>query len=64
MVICSVSTTGLRFFTENIREDQDMALFFLQKPYEGKPINIFNNGEMSRDFTYIDDIQLREDTDE
>jgi UDP-glucuronate 4-epimerase len=34
-----------------------MALFLFTKAIiEGKPINVFNNGNMSRDFTYIDDI--------
>ena len=34
-----------------------MALFLFTKAVlEGKPINVFNNGEMLRDFTYIDDI--------
>ncbi|MEL0063048.1 MAG: NAD-dependent epimerase/dehydratase family protein, partial [Candidatus Puniceispirillum sp.] len=35
----------------------DMALFLFTKAMlSGKPINVFNNGEMVRDFTYIDDI--------
>jgi nucleoside-diphosphate-sugar epimerase len=35
----------------------DMALFlFTKAALEGKAINVFNNGEMLRDFTYIDDI--------
>ena len=35
----------------------DMALFLFTKAIlEGKPINVFNNGEMVRDFTYVDDI--------
>ena len=34
-----------------------MALFLFTKAIlEGKPINVFNNGEMVRDFTYVDDI--------
>lgn len=34
-----------------------MALFLFTKAMlEGKPIDVFNNGEMKRDFTYIDDI--------
>ncbi|GHE53580.1 NAD-dependent epimerase [Roseivirga thermotolerans] len=51
-------TTGLRFFTVYGPWGRpDMALFLFTKAIlEGKPINIFNNGEMSRDFTYIDDI--------
>lgn len=51
-------TTGLRFFTVYGPWGRpDMALFLFTKAIlEGKPINIFNNGQMSRDFTYIDDI--------
>ena len=51
-------TTGLRFFTVYGPWGRpDMALFLFTKAIlEGKPINIFNNGEMTRDFTYIDDI--------
>lgn len=51
-------TTGLRFFTVYGPWGRpDMALFLFTKGIlEGKPINIFNNGEMERDFTYIDDI--------
>ena len=34
-----------------------MALFLFTKAIlDGRPINVFNNGEMKRDFTYIDDI--------
>ena len=53
-----VPTTGLRFFTVYGPWGRpDMALFLFTKAIlDGKPINIFNNGEMSRDFTYIDDI--------
>ena len=50
--------TGLRFFTvygPNGRPD--MAPFLFTKAIdEGKPITVFNNGNMLRDFTYIDDI--------
>lgn len=51
-------TTGLRFFTVYGPWGRpDMALFlFTEGILKGEPINIFNNGEMSRDFTYIDDI--------
>jgi len=54
----NLPTTGLRFFTVYGPWGRpDMALFLFTKAIlEGKPINIFNNGEMSRDFTYIDDI--------
>lgn len=51
-------TTGLRFFTVYGPWGRpDMALFLFTKAIlENKPINIFNNGNMSRDFTYVDDI--------
>lgn len=51
-------TTALRFFTVYGPWGRpDMALFIFTKAImEGKPIEIFNNGNMSRDFTYIDDI--------
>lgn len=51
-------TTGLRFFTVYGPWGRpDMALFLFTKAIsEGKPIQVFNNGEMERDFTYIDDI--------
>ncbi len=51
-------TTGLRFFTVYGPWGRpDMALFLFTKAIlEGKPIEVYNKGEMSRDFTYIDDI--------
>lgn len=51
-------TTGLRFFTVYGPWGRpDMALFLFTKAIlEDEPINVFNNGEMQRDFTYIDDI--------
>lgn len=51
-------TTGLRFFTVYGPWGRpDMALFLFTKAItEGKPIDVFNNGNMQRDFTYIDDI--------
>lgn len=51
-------TTGLRFFTVYGPWGRpDMALFLFTKAIlEGKPIDVFNNGQMQRDFTYIDDI--------
>jgi UDP-glucuronate 4-epimerase len=54
----NIPTTGLRFFTVYGPWGRpDMALFLFTKAIiEGKPINIFNNGNMIRDFTYIDDI--------
>jgi UDP-glucuronate 4-epimerase len=53
-----IPTTGLRFFTVYGPWGRpDMALFlFTQSILEGKPIEVFNHGEMKRDFTYIDDI--------
>ncbi len=56
--IYGLPTTGLRFFTVYGPWGRpDMALFLFTKAIiEGKPIEIFNNGEMIRDFTYIDDI--------
>jgi UDP-glucuronate 4-epimerase len=50
--------TGLRFFTVYGPWGRpDMALFLFTKAIlENKPIKVFNNGEMKRDFTYIDDI--------
>ncbi|KAA5827421.1 NAD-dependent epimerase/dehydratase family protein [Algibacter amylolyticus] len=54
----NIPTTGLRFFTVYGPWGRpDMALFLFTKAItEGKAINVFNNGKMSRDFTYIDDI--------
>ncbi len=54
----NIPTTGLRFFTVYGPWGRpDMAYFsFTKSIYEGKPINVFNNGNMERDFTYIDDI--------
>ncbi|MEQ7799390.1 NAD-dependent epimerase [Pedobacter sp. ASV1-7] len=54
----NMPTTALRFFTVYGPWGRpDMALFIFTKSIlEGKPIEIFNNGNMSRDFTYIDDI--------
>lgn len=53
-----IPTTGLRFFTVYGPWGRpDMALFlFTDAILSGKPIDLFNNGEMQRDFTYIDDI--------
>ncbi|MBV1910506.1 MAG: NAD-dependent epimerase [Kangiellaceae bacterium] len=53
-----MKTTGLRFFTVYGPWGRpDMALFLFAKGIlEEEPINIFNNGDMIRDFTYIDDI--------
>lgn len=51
-------TTGLRFFTVYGPYGRpDMALFiFTKKILAGEPIDVYNNGNMRRDFTYIDDI--------
>jgi UDP-glucuronate 4-epimerase len=51
-------TTGLRFFTVYGPWGRpDMALFlFTKKMLNNEPIQVFNNGNMQRDFTYIDDI--------
>ena len=53
-----ISTTGLRFFTVYGPWGRpDMALFlFTKAALEGNTIDVFNNGDMLRDFTYIDDI--------
>jgi len=50
--------TGLRFFTVYGPWGRpDMALFiFTKNILEGKPIDVFNRGDMVRDFTYVDDI--------
>lgn len=54
----SLPTTGLRFFTVYGPWGRpDMALFLFTKAIiDGKPIDVFNHGDMRRDFTYIDDI--------
>ncbi len=51
-------TTGLRFFTVYGPWGRpDMAMFlFTEAMIKGNPIKVFNNGNMERDFTYIDDI--------
>ena len=51
-------TTGLRFFTVYGPWGRpDMALFIFTKAIlAGQPIDVFNHGNMQRDFTYIDDI--------
>ena len=53
-----IHTTGLRFFTVYGPWGRpDMALFlFVKAALEGKPIDVFNHGNMQRDFTYVDDI--------
>jgi UDP-glucuronate 4-epimerase len=53
-----IPVTGLRFFTVyGPLGRPDMALFMFTKAIlEGRPIDVFNNGNMRRDFTYVDDI--------
>lgn len=53
-----IPCTGLRFFTVyGPMGRPDMAYFkFTDKLVKGEPIQIYNNGDMYRDFTYIDDI--------
>ena len=54
----SLPTTGLRFFTVYGPWGRpDMALFlFADAMLKGEPIDVFNDGKMIRDFTFIDDI--------
>ena len=54
----SLPTTGLRFFSVYGPWGRpDMALFtFTRKILAGEPIQLFNRGEHTRDFTYVDDI--------
>jgi len=51
-------TTGLRFFTVYGPWGRpDMAMFlFTRAILAGEPINVFNHGQMKRDFTFVDDI--------
>jgi len=53
-----IPTTGLRFFTVYGPWGRpDMALFrFTRAMLEGRPIDVYNRGRLTRDFTYIDDI--------
>ncbi len=54
----NLPTTGLRFFTVyGAWGRPDMApMLFANAISENKPINVFNNGDMQRDFTYVDDV--------
>lgn len=54
----NLPTTGLRFFTVYGPYGRpDMALFLFTKAIvEEKPIEVFNNGRMKRDFTFVDDV--------
>ena len=53
-----INSMGLRFFTVYGPWGRpDMApMLFTKAAFEGKPIKVFNNGNQSRDFTYVDDI--------
>jgi UDP-glucuronate 4-epimerase len=53
-----IRATGLRFFTVYGPWGRpDMAMWIFTKAlFEGEPLPLFNNGEMRRDFTYVDDI--------
>ena len=54
----NIPVTGLRFFTVYGPWGRpDMAYFkFTEKVFRGEPIEVYNNGNMMRDFTYIDDV--------
>lgn len=54
----NMQTIGLRFFSVyGPMGRPDMAMWiFIKSIIEGKPIEIYNNGDMERDFTYVDDI--------
>lgn len=56
--VYGILATGLRFFTVYGPYGRpDMALFkFTKKILEGDTIDVYNNGDLERDFTYIDDI--------
>lgn len=56
--IWNIPVTGLRFFTVYGPWGRpDMAVYLFTKAIrEGKPIKVFNNGQLRRDFTFIDDI--------
>lgn len=53
-----IPSTGLRFFTVYGPWGRpDMAYCsFAKNIFEGKPVTLFNNGDMQRDFTYVDDV--------
>jgi UDP-glucuronate 4-epimerase len=53
-----IPVTGLRFFTVYGPWGRpDMAYFlFTRAIFRGEPIDVFNNGDMQRDFTYVDDV--------
>lgn len=56
--LCAISITGLRFFTVyGPRQRPDLAIHkFARLIEDGKPIPVYGDGSMMRDFTYIDDI--------
>lgn len=56
--IYKLPTTGLRYFTVYGPWGRpDMALYkFVKNTFAGEPIDVYNRGKMSRNFTYIDDI--------
>lgn len=56
--IYKLPTTGLRYFTVYGPWGRpDMALYkFVKNTFSGEPIDVYNRGKMSRNFTYIDDI--------
>jgi UDP-glucuronate 4-epimerase len=56
--VYGLPTTGLRFFTVYGPWGRpDMATYlFTRAILAGEPIDVFNNGEMQRDFTYVDDV--------
>lgn len=53
-----IPTTAFRFFTVYGPWGRpDMALFkFVEAMLQGRPIDVYNNGDMARDFTFIDDL--------
>ena len=53
-----LNTTGLRFFTVYGPWGRpDMAMYiFAEKMSRGEKISVYNNGDMERDFTFIEDI--------
>ena len=53
-----IAATGLRFFTVyGPMGRPDMAYYkFAEKIMKGEPIQVYNNGDMLRDFTYVDDV--------
>jgi UDP-glucuronate 4-epimerase len=58
--VYEINCTGLRFFTVyGPWSRPDMALYIFAKGIaEGKPVDVYNDGNMKRDFTFVDDIVL------